>query len=298
MNKKNITGFAYALISIVAGSSMFIACKIAYNATLGGFTLLFFRYILAVAVLLAIYKSRPRPVLNRTDKRNILFIGIFGYWFSISLVLIGTAHCSASTAAIISSLNPIGMIAFGMIFLNEKSSIGKIAGIVVSVFGSIVVIGAVGTGNTMFGITISFFSMIGWSLTSVFVRRTCERIDAVWLTIYVTIIGMICDIPFAVSEIAFNEFDVNSYTVPAVLAILWIGIISTACANLWWNKALEILPATTCSLSFSLMPVTSTILSVVILKEMLTINFIVGCVVIMAGIIIALLSDNISKNSY
>lgn len=291
-NKKYLIGFLYAVFSIIAGSSMFIACKIAYTAVLGGFTLLFFRYVLAAAVLLAVYRNRPRPMLSRSDKKNLLFIGIFGYWFSISLVLLGTASCDASTAAIISSLNPIGMIVFGILFLREKCSLGKTAGVSISVVGSLIVIGAAGEGNTAFGIIILFCSVAGWALTSVFVRKTCASIDAVWLTTYVTIIGMICDIPFAAGEIIISGFEPHSYTVPAVIAILWIGVVSTAGANLWWNKALEILPVTTCSLTFSLMPVVSTILSVIILKEVLTFKFVIGCFVIMAGIAAALLADN------
>ncbi|MDO4554479.1 MAG: DMT family transporter [Lachnospiraceae bacterium] len=295
MNQKNIIGGVYALISIIAGSSMFIACKIAYEATLGGFTLLFFRYILATLVLFIIYRNRPKPTLTKSDKKSILFIGIFGYWFSISLVLIGAAYCDASTAAIISSLNPIGMILFGAIFLKEKSNLGKITGVLVSVVGSIIVIGAVGEGNTVFGIAISFCSMVRWALTSAFIRKSCTSIDAVWLTIYATTVGMICDIPFAVGEMIIGDFELHSYTAPVLFAIVWIGIVSTAGANLWWSKALEILPLTTCSLSFSLMPVTSTILSVIILKEVLTIKFLIGCFVIMIGIIVALLSDSRAK---
>lgn len=291
MNKMNLVGYTYALISMIAGSSMFIACKIAYNAELGGFTLLLFRYIVAVGLLLVIYRNRPRPVITGADKKRIVFIGIFGYWFSIALVLIGTASCDASTSAIISSLNPIGMIFFGIILLKEKCDIGKIIGILVSVAGSIVVIGAAGEGNKAFAIIILFCSVIGWSLTSVFVRKTCASIDAVWLTIYVTLIGMVADIPFAVGEIVINNFAFNTYTLETIFAILWIGIVSTAGANLWWNKALEILPATTCSLAFSLMPVISTILSVIVLKEVLTLKFLIGGLIIVIGIIVALLAD-------
>ena len=103
---------------------------------------------------------------------------------------------------------------------------------------------------------------------------------------------MACDIPFAAGELILGDFEPYSYTAPVVLAIIWIGVISTAGSNLWWSKALEVLPVTTCSLAFSLMPVTSTILSVLFLKEVLTFKFIIGCFVIMAGIAVALLSGS------
>ncbi len=77
----------------------------------------------------------------------------------------------------------------------------------------------------------------------------------------------------------------------AVMGILWVGVIPTAVSNLLWSRALEKLPAATCSLFYAIMPITTGLLGVVLLAESMTVRFAAGSAVVIAGVIVAILGE-------
>ena len=58
-------------------------------------------------------------------------------------------------------------------------------------------------------------------------------------------------------------------------------------ANLFWNCALDLLDANTVSLFYAFMPLTTSVLGVLILGESLSLNFLAGGVVIFIGMVLA-----------
>ena len=78
-------------------------------------------------------------------------------------------------------------------------------------------------------------------------------------------------------------------TVEAVLACIYLGVFGTAVAHTCWNKGLQTLDASTCSMFYPLQPLVSAVLGVLILHEVLTWNFIVGGLIICAGILITVM---------
>nr|WP_279282405.1 EamA family transporter [Clostridium sp. MD294] len=279
----------YCVIAMIGWGSMFIAAKLAFTA-LSGFMLIFFRYLIASILLTIFYRKIPCPKLTKEDKKNILFIGVLGYFLSNGLQLIGTKFIAASIAAIINAITPVIIILFAVIILKEKSSIQQFIGILITVIGSIVIIGNVEGVSSILGVIISFTGMILWGLSSVMIRKCCTNIEGIWVTIYGMFIAMVADTPFMIYEIIKNG--IPQFTPVVLFAVLWLGVVPTAISNLFWSKALENLSAANCSLFYALLPVVTTILGIIILKENITINFIIGGTIIIAGMIVAVLGEN------
>jgi drug/metabolite transporter (DMT)-like permease len=74
-----------------------------------------------------------------------------------------------------------------------------------------------------------------------------------------------------------------------LLWVLYIGVVCTAGALLYWNKGLAILDAGTGSLFLPVQPVVSTFLGVLILGEIVTFQFLLGSVLVILGILYAVL---------
>lgn len=286
--------YLYAMLAIFGWGSMFIAAKLAFTA-ISGLTLLFCRYVIALCVLGGVYRGLPRPQLTKKDKKNILFIGVFGYCFSIALQLIGTDMVAASMASIINTMTPVAIILFAVLLLREKSTIGQVVGILITVVGSVLIVGGAGEGNSLLGILLNFAGMIFWGLSSVMIRKSCAALDGVWVTVYGMFVAMLTAIPFMAVEILREGTALSAITPTAALAILWVGIVPTAVANLFWNKALENLPAATCSLFYAFLPIVTAVLGVLILGESLTRDFVLGSAVIVLGMVIAVLGEKKQK---
>lgn len=286
--------YLYAMLAIFGWGSMFIAAKLAFTA-ISGLTLLFCRYVIALCVLGGVYRGLPRPQLTKKDKKNILFIGVFGYCFSIALQLIGTDMVAASMASIINTMTPVAIILFAVLLLREKSTVGQVVGILITVVGSVLIVGGAGEGNSLLGILLNFAGMIFWGLSSVMIRKSCAALDGVWVTVYGMFVAMLTAIPFMAVEILREGTALSAITPTAALAILWVGIVPTAVANLFWNKALENLPAATCSLFYAFLPIVTAVLGVLILGESLTRDFVLGSAVIVLGMVIAVLGEKKQK---
>lgn len=112
-----------------------------------------------------------------------------------------------------------------------------------------------------------------------------------WLTIYAMMVAMAVDIPFAIVEIYTSGVNMAALEPAAVMGILWVGVIPTAVSNLLWSRALEKLPAATCSLFYAIMPITTGLLGVVLLAESMTVRFAAGSAVVIAGVIVAILGE-------
>ena len=288
-SSKRTSAYLFCVLAMVGWGSNFVAAKIATQAV-SGLTLLFFRYLIASLILLFVYRKRPRPKLTGQDKRNILLIGVFGYCGSIALQMVGVSLSASSMASIINTMTPVAII-FAVPLLGERASVQQVIGILLTVAGSIVIVGSGGGESRPLGIALSFIGMVLWGLTSVWIRRSCGSVDGVFLTIYGTLVGLAADVPLMAADIAIHGVQWDRIDGGFWLAILWSGAVATAGANLWWNRGLESLPAATCSLFYALLPVVSTVLGILILHERPTLQFLLGGLVIVAGVVIAILGE-------
>ena len=292
MNDEGRKGaYIYCVLAMFGWGSMFVACKFAYEA-ISGMTLLFFRYLVASSILLLIYRKRERPVLSGRDKRDIVLIGVLGYFLSIALQLVGTYYVDASLASIINTMTPVAMIVFAIWILGERS-------------GS----DAVDRHRThhrrcrhnscrrgcgrlrIAGIVLSIAGMVLWGLTSVLIRKVCSGLNPVWLTIYAMMVAIgsrhpLCDCRDI--HVGGEYGGVGA----AVMGILWVGVIPTAVSNLLWSRALEKLPAAH-MFAFRRHHADNyrAAGSSALLSESTTVRFAAGSIVVIVGVIVAILGE-------
>lgn len=287
---KCASAYLFCVLAMAGWGSNFVAAKIATQAV-SGLTLLFFRYLIASLILLFVYWKRPRPKLTKRDKKNILLIGVFGYCGSIALQMVGVSLSASSMASIINTMTPVAIIVFAVPLLGERASIQQVIGILLTVAGSIVIVGSGGGESQPLGIALSFTGMVLWGLTSVWIRRSRGNVDGVFLTIYGTLVGLAADVPLMAADIAIHGVAWDKIDGDFWFAILWSGAVATAGANLWWNRGLEALPAATCSLFYALLPVVSTVLGILVLREQPTLQFLLGGLIIVAGVVVSILGE-------
>lgn len=283
--------YVYLILATTGWGTLYVAGKYVLDVV-PSFTLLFFRYLVGIMVLLFFYRKKPRTKIAKEDMKTILVIGVVGYFLGIVFQFIGTNHCSASMASIINSVNPVFIILCAAFMIHERPTRNQVISVIIALIGTVVIIGKVGEGNETIGILFSFGSVITWSIASVYIREICQKYDTILITIYAMIIGFVCDIPFAMYAYVHAGLTIDSFPLPIILCILYIGTVCTAGALTFWNKGLELLDSTTCSLFYPLQPFTSAALGVFCLKEELNMNFIIGSALIVGGILYAVIADS------
>ena len=224
--------------------------------------------------------------MKKEDRKYILIVGALGYFVSIGCQVMGTNLLDASLASLINAMNPISISILAMIFLGEKIHKKDVASIIISLVGVYIILGA-GSGNiSAAGVLASVCSVLLWSGASVAIRRISGGYDPVQIALYGMGVALLLNIPAAVLE---AESIPSTFTAKAVLSCIYLGIVGTAVAHTLWNMSLKLLDASVCSMFYPLQPLTSAVLGIFFLHEVITWNFVVGGLLICAGVLITVL---------
>ncbi len=252
---KNRIGYLYVIITCFIWGSVYIASKYAL-ASIGPLTVLCIRYLVAGACLAVLLNMRrTRRTVKKGDWKYIWIVGGLGYFVSITFQLVGTKLLDASLASLINGMNPITISLLAAVFLKEKIHKRHIASICISIAGVYIILGVGGASVNAAGLGAA----------------------------------LIFTVPCAILESVRTP---PIFTGSAVLACIYLGVAGTAVAHTLWNMGLKLRDASVCSMFYPLQPLTSSILGVVLLGEVLTWNFVVGGVLICMGIIVSVMKKD------
>jgi len=145
------------------------------------------------------------------------------------------------------------------------------------------------------GDTLVVIGAIFWSLHIIFVGKIIEEFDApILIGLIQTIVVSFCSIVLA---LIFEEF-VLLNIFKQKLQILYAGILSGGIAFVLQIYAQKNISPAPSAIIFSLEGVFATIAAWIILSQILNINNILGCIFILAGVLISQLIPEIKKISY
>jgi bacterial/archaeal transporter family protein len=134
----------------------------------------------------------------------------------------------------------------------------------------------------VFSLTAAFF----WAVGQIFLKKGLSQISPLWNNIIVTVFYFIIFIPFALSQGAILNMDFSTFLILLVISALYITYYYAI------GKGELALTGTV----IAGYPIITSILSVIFLKESLTIlQIVMICLTIFGGILIALPSKGISK---
>lgn len=283
MNKKAMIPL---LGTFLCWGSLYVVSKIALR-TIPPVTVLALRYLVAIPALFLLLKLRG--ALRRIEKRHLLIIGAIGftgYFASFCLQMLGINRLTGSVSSLLGAMNPIFIPVLAALFLKERLTLSKVLCVAVSMTGVAIIVG-VGGSVDFWGAALMLMSVFLWSSASIIIRKLAGQYDPM----QVAMMAMIAALPFVMAW-AGIELQSNSctFTLSAVLAVLFMGLVGTATAHSLWNYSLSKMDASFCSMFYPLQPLTSSVLGVLVLGERITANFVIGGLIICCGIVAAVLT--------
>ena len=118
-----------------------------------------------------------------------------------------------------------------------------------------------------------------------------KEIDNISFLFLIFFIGNIFVIPFYIFESSINQsFTINEQY--AWLLVLYCGIGPALISYLFWIKAIKIMGANNSGLFLNLIPIFSSLISIIFLKEKLELFHIVGALLIFTGIYLVIRKSN------
>ena len=263
--------------------SLYVVSKIALK-TVPPVTLLALRYIVAIPVLFVILALRGK--LTRMTRKDVMIaaaIGVTGYFMSFCLQMLGISRLTGSISSLLGAMNPIFIPVLASFYLKEELTRAKVLCVAVSMLGVVMIIGVNGTVDIL-GALLMLVSVFLWSTTSIIIRRISGKYDPM----QIAMLGMVFALPLTGAWAAL-ELKTAAFSLPleSLLAVLFMGIVGTAVAHTLWNTSLSLMDASFCSMFYPMQPLVSSVLGVLILGETVTLNFVIGGIVICCGIVAA-----------
>ncbi|KQN96047.1 DMT family transporter [Paenibacillus sp. Leaf72] len=248
--------------------------------------LVWIRYVIAFIALLIIgVATKQSWHIERRDLLLIFLIGLVGNTISILTQEVGTMLSTAQMGAIITSTTPAFMVLFARILLKEKITFKKASSIILASIGVGIIVGKseMDPSIQLGGVSL-LIAALTWALMSVLIKRVPGQYSQIVITCYTTLAAIVLLTPFTISRLP--ELDYQAMMHPSIWGgLLYLGVISTACAFLLWNRGLQMLNASSGGLFFFFQPVVGTFLGWLLLGEQIGLSFWIGTIFIFIGVL-------------
>ena len=251
-------------------------------------TLTMMRSLLAAVGLYILAKFRGTIFkFYKQDLKNILFLSFLGIPVNQFLFLYAIKLTTPSNAALLYSTTPAMVLIISSIYGTEKIFFKRVVGIIIAFVGILIVIFERGIdlrSDYTVGNIILFFAVIAWALYTVKGKAMIPKYGAFKTSAATMIIGALMFIPIGFFN--FIEFDFSKLTIGHWGGIFYLAFGTSIFAYLLWYYALSKIDATKVAVFSNLQPVITTVLSVILLGQIITPFFIIGGVIAIFGVII------------
>ena len=273
-------------------SGNFFAGKIAFLSDLTPFKLGFFRWLLAMLILLPFTYSEIIRNYNYYKKNILLmtFLGFLAVTVFNSLTYISLQTTLIINSTLMASIAPVLMIGFSWLIFKTKTTILQFAGIFLSLLGAFSII-LKGNINNLFNLYFTsgdvwmFTAVVSWCLYSVLLKKIDNSISQLASLQVMVILGLVFIFPLYIIE-NYNTSFLPTQKIDFVI-IIYVAIFASIIAFFSWNKGVSIIGPNRSSLFLHLIPVFSSIWAVSFLNEKFSFFHLIGIIFILSGIILS-----------
>jgi drug/metabolite transporter (DMT)-like permease len=247
----------------------------------------FLRFALATAILLplALLRRRHSAPIGRRQWITVAAMGVCGFTLFQAGANIAQTYTTATQAALIQSNIPVLTAVLAALVLRERPSGRRIAGIALSLVGILAVVlvaaPAERASNPLLGGAIMLASVGMWAIYTVLAKHLIGA-DLLKVTAYSTAFGALFLLPLALFEA--GELALPAISMRGWLSIAYLGAMSSAMANLLYNRSLAHLEASQAASFINLVPIVGVVVAVVFLGEPLIGWQLVGGAVTLVGV--------------
>lgn len=286
--KAYIAAISYAFI--IGLSFMFVKITLTVASPIDTLAHRFTFAFIGIVILMVFTKNKL--TIKKYDVLKILPLAILYPIVFFTFQVLGLARISSSEAGIIQATIPIFTLALAGLLLKEKATRGQLVFISLSVLGVIYMLimnGANATTGNVIGSGFILLSALAASLYNVFARRLTKQYSLLTLTYVMTLCGFVIFNGMALGNHlvngTINEFFQPLTHVDFVIAILYLGLLSSLGTSYLSNYALSKLEASQMSVFSNFATLITILAGVLVLQEVFHLYHFIGGILIIIGVI-------------
>ena len=246
------------------------------------------RHSLGAAGLSGAARAGDRQLL-RKDWLWLAFLGAIGVTAFNCLVYVGLGRTTVVNGALINALMPVLTFLFAAVFIGERFTLRRLAGLALCLTGALV-IAARGDPGSLGRIWMSGGDLLilaagsCWALYTVLVRWRPSALPVPVFLVVTTAFGVAFHLPLIAWEVA--RAGTFAASPGNLAALVYLGIFPSVLAYIFWNRAIASIGPGRTGMFMYLMPLFSAVLAVVILGERVHAFHLAGAALIFSGIMI------------
>lgn len=277
------------IIATVFWGLSFVATKAAV-AEISPATLIFTRFAMGVAMLLAIVRARgKRLVPSRDVWGSLVWLGFMGIFVHQMLQAHALTLTSAVNTGWLIGLTPIWSALLAALILKERFGRMKIAGLIIGFLGAALVVtqgqlDAVRLVPSTRGDLLVLASTLNWGLYTVLSRPILDRLDPLELTASSMFVGWLMLAPLYIGDSGWQQYARLSSA--GWGAVLFLGLACSGVAYLWWYEALAQLETSQVASFLYIEPLVTAAGAAVLLNEPVRVVTIVGGLLLFGGVML------------
>ncbi len=257
------------------------------------FAVTFIRFVIAALVFLPVVLYSKAKIKNFCLPPfflwpKLLFLGLAMFGYHV-LTYIGLMHTTAINCTIISAFTPVLVAFFAALILKEEITSKQYQGFLLSI-GGIVIVTIQGSWETIMSLAVNhgdlliFMATAIWAFYSIIVKEIMKHISALEATTYATLMSILLLLPLVFWE--WNSGVSFELTWGALAGLLYLGLLGSVVAFIWFNKGVSDLGPTLPANFLNLIPFYTVLLSVLTLGESVHTYHIIGGILIVLGVLL------------
>ena len=295
---KYLLGHFLAFLSVFFWSSLYVSTKI----LLEEFTPLELLVLQFVFGYLFLFIIKPKRLILEDKKDELYFVlcGLTGITIYNLFLNLAIDYSLASNVSVIIAAAPLFTGIFSFLLRIDKPYINFFIGFIISIIGIIILSfnGKIELQLNPLGDIMAIISSMGWGLYSVLITKITEKnYDVILSTRKVIFYGII----FMIPSFFFLDFSPNfqSLTKPVILFnMIFVAVFASGICFIIWNKATYLIGAIKTNIYVYLTPVITIIVSIIVLKEKITLISLSGMFLTLLGVIISEMRFKIFSNFF
>lgn len=280
---------SYISALLLFGSNGIIASHIALSGT----DIVFYRTLIGSVFLLLLFVIQRNKWTFHKNKTHFFYLTLSGIAMGLSWMFLYEAYdkIGVSISSLLYYCGPVIVMLLAPVVFKEKLTSRKIKGFLCVLAGIMLVNGNLVTSiNNFYGIILGIMSAIMYAIMVIFNKKATSisglensllqlSVSCITITVFICFRG---NFTFHIAQ-------------ASILPLIFLGLINTGIGCYLYFSKLEKIPVQSVSVLGYLEPLSAVILSVIVLKEALSILQILGAILILGGAAYAELSSLHSK---
>lgn len=234
--------------------------------------------------------------ISKQDLPKLIAVGVFAITLNISLFFEGLKRTTAIDASVLTLTLPMFSVLFSWWFLKEKVYFVNLIGIFLGFLGSLVIIGfpQIFTGTispeAFLGNILIILASIAWVLGAIIAKPLLSKYSSLVVTGVAFLVGTITMVLPSTLEYLRNPAWINQVTILGLLGLTYMILLSSISAYFLFEWGLSKTSVVIADLFQYIEPAVATTLAVLVLGEKISHSFLIGALLIGAGVFMGTLA--------